>query len=248
MSRGYVMGLATGLAMILAGMAWMVPVRPAPLQAALAEPVMDRLSPPVVHGDRQTVALVLENRGREPMQVESLRAGAEFVTLELPDGQALPIAVAAGQSATLPLAIDGVDNKWGPQEVNLEVVVSNGRQRGELRGMLLCQLVGPVNPDPPLVSFGRVARTAEQQPASFRLWSPVGRPKLHDYSVDSYDPAVVVGVRPIDATEADRHFFCEVTVLVNPRDAQAQHRSEIAVHSKELKRPLSIPVVGWVEP
>lgn len=246
MSRGYLIGVGLGLGLIAAG--WLtyrsfLPL--SPIQAAFATNLIDRSSTPVTHGHTNQVVLKVQNHARGRIQLQSVRFNQSFV--HVAESLSLPLSIPAGDAAEVPVEIRAEESLWGPQEVQVSATVAQGRQTQDLHSLILWDIAAHINPSPPVVEFQRVRRTDSIQPIFIRLWAPADQPMPEDIQVQSLDPAVAVTMAPLNEVRKGRHYVRELTIQIDARLAQPQHRSQIVVRTKGGGPPVIIPVVGWVD-
>ncbi len=238
------MGIALGLIAVATwGVAYWVLPEPA-MAVAFATPLVDRTDDPISYDHHGRMLLKLENRGTRPVRVDALSFSQTFATAgaEL----ALPVTIQPQAHASLPVEIQALKPHWGQYELTATARVSNRRNTQLVSTIIVCDIAAHLNPEPALVQFGRVDRSATIPPHTIRLWSVASQPPEEDCQVLSLDPAVRVSLQPVQMVEHGRRFQWELRVEIDARQAQAEHRSQIEVRTKGDRPPVIIPVAGWV--
>lgn len=218
---------------------------PSPMKAAFTTNLIDRSSAPISHGETSEVVLKLQNHGQGRIRLETVRFSQPFVHLS--KKVSLPQWISAGTTASVPVEIVAEDSHWGPQEIQVTAVVTNGRESSELQTFVLCDIAAHINPAPALVQFPRVKRSDSVPPLSLRLWYAHGNTPPEGIQVESLDPAIQVTTTVIDNVQNGRHYVLELTIKIDAGQAQPHHRSQIVVRANGSGPPVIIPVVGWVD-
>ncbi|HET6423038.1 MAG TPA: hypothetical protein VFG20_05100 [Planctomycetaceae bacterium] len=247
MNRGYLLGIGLGLALIAGGWWFLSPrfVPPPASIVAFATPLLDRSDAPIAYGHSADFVLQLQNRGNSAVRVDGITFDKPFASLG--EHFSLPQVLAARSTVSIPVRMTAEKPHWGQYEITAIALVTNRRGSQPVSTMILCHVAAHLNPDPPVVQFHRVKRTAVVPVQTVRLWSPSSLEPLADCEVESNDPAVRVSIKPVQSIERGRRNQWELSVAIDAGQAQPQHRSQIVVRAGKDLPPVVIPVVGWVE-
>lgn len=247
MSRDYWLGMAVTLLLIATGYWLMTPwLAPPPHQvAAFVSDLTDYRDSPLEHGQSRACLLQLQNRGNRTLSLQAVEFNQRFVTVD--DELALPAKIAPHVNLTIPVTIRADVSDWGQYEVEVTAQVSNGRIIEPIKTIIVCEIAAHLNPDPPVVQFSRVKRTAAISRKTVKLWVPATSEPIAECVAESNDPAVSVSLQPLQQVEAGRRFLWQLQVEIDASRAQPQHRSQIVVRSGDGRPPVIVPVVGWVE-
>ncbi len=240
--------MGVGIGLLLSATAGAIYYSQLPLPAmkvAFTTKLVDRTYAPVPYQQQSEVVLKLQNHGKGRVRLGAVRFNQPFVHTQ-PD-TTLPQWIPAGSTLSLPVVLVAEPPHWGQQEVQVTAVVTNGKDSQDVSTVVLWEIAAHINPDPPLVSFPRVKRTASIPATRLRLWSAQGSAAPAGLQVTSLDPAVRVTTMPLDTMENGRHYLLELLIEIDAGLAQPQHRSQIVVRTNGSDPPVIIPVVGYVD-
>ncbi len=244
----YGLGWLTGVACFIAACwAFRAATVPQPLRVEWTPSVVDWVQEPLLQGQSRQLTQDLRNHGRGTVRLEELVCRKTFVRLLDPPAEQFPLKLLPGASRTVTWEVTPEATTWGVQEVELFGRVSNQTDEQALRCILALQAAGWVNPEPNHWSFGRVSQTTAAPVGRIRLWNPVTAAVPEPCVVTSTDPAVTIRESPLEIVEDGRHYFRELEVRVDPRRAQARHRSFLEVTAAG-KTPVQIAILGWTKP
>lgn len=246
MNRGYWLGMGLSLGLIAGGVwllsSWFVPA-PGSF-VAFATPLLDRTDAPIPYGQTREYQLQLQNRGSSAVRVDEVSFDKPFAVLR--DGLSLPQRLGPHSSLSIPVRISAEQSQWSEYQITARALVSNRRASEMVSMVIQCDIAAHLNPDPPLVQFGRVERTVVIAPRIIRLWSPASIDPLKTCEVESNDPAVRVTVQPVQLVDRGRRYQWELRVEIDAAQAQPEHRSQIVVHTGPNDPQVVIPIAGWV--
>lgn len=247
MSRDYWLGMAVTLLLIATAYWYVAPsFAPPPRQVvAFVSDLTDYSDDPLLHGQSRSCLLQLQNRGNRTMFVQSVTCGQRFASVD-PEFT-FPSKLAPQAKLSIPVTIRADSSDWGQYEIEVTAQVSNGRVIDPVKTVIVCDVAAHLNPDPPVVQFSRVKRSAVIPRQTVRLWSPISMDALAECEVVSNDPAVNVSVQPLQKVEGGRRFQWELQVEIDASRAQPQHRSQIVIRCADGLPLVILPVTGWVE-
>jgi hypothetical protein len=211
---------------------------------AFATPLLDRTQAPIPYGRTAEFQLQLQNRGGSAVRLDGVSFDKPFAVVS--DSLSFPRRLEPHSSLSIPVSVSAEKPQWGQYEITAHALVTNRRTSQTISTVILCEIAAHLNPDPPLVQFDRVERTAVIPPKTVRLWSAASSDPLTACDVESNDPAVRVTVQPVQLVDRGRRYQWELRVEIDAAQAQPEHRSQIVVRTGADDPQVIIPVVGWV--